>query len=717
MAIDFPESTQEFHYTVPANYQIAKQFDSMILPGIEPAVMQVIYIEKEDLSNSNPIEPSTPEECIEALIDELTQLTSAGDEESIKEENLRTKAAEIYEQIDKINSSNSKNKINELKSKLQALSALYFSESKIAEFHSFESISESLIKFDSQELDSTLAELKKLGNLNALILTFNKKLFFFFNSNTEKKHQKLFEISEKFNTQVEKIREARIRDFFFTQLEKLNDHFNQTVKVLYVSELNKVQHSLNRLIEKWNIKAISSEETLEAALPSLENKKIVIFTCSYGTGHNITASALKQTLDKAQGKSVIYDLSTGALLGRDRYRKIFNIFGINYNDHPMNSVDIFNEILRNQFYFLVNTKNNIDLFIRKMLDIPGKDGVASAIGILNNSWEKTQIREILLLERPDQILTVYHMDLNPILEVAEELGIPVLHVPTDYDMKFFEVFHRTPPVYPHFKSLVPNYEVEETLTTKFPVTEDQIIQGVGVPLRSEFYEFLTAEEVQAYRVQRKIQDNEKVLYISAGGNGQNLPHPEFLANSKTWNIPLRIELIVGKNREFAAYLQKKLNSVNGNPFLLQGKNPYVTVEIISNPDKSKVGTVEEYFIGANELSKILDISDAALAKAGGLTVAELLFKGIPIIFDQRKNPFSWELFNIERTIEQKMGLSNFSIKTLEADLKNALEIPKEMNLHFYFEHSREILCQTILDQINAAEADAEAFTQRGEFIN
>lgn len=295
------------------------------------------------------------------------------------------------------------------------------------------------------------------------------------------------------------------------------------------------------------------------------------------------------------------------------------------------------------------------------------------------------------------------MDLNPILEVAEELGIPVLHIPTDYNLKFWEVFGKKTPSYPHFKSTVPNESIPETMETKSPLTFSQLIHGIGIPLRAPFYSMQSQEDCEKYRQSRGIEDGERILFFSAGGNGQHLPHPEILANSSTWEIPLRIEVIAGKNREFVAHLQKSLKMKNNNPLILHGKNRYVTIEIVRNPDENMRGTEEEFFVPAEELSKILDISDVSIAKAGGLSTAELLFKGVPIVFDHRVHPFSWELFNIRTVINNGRGYSNFNLYDLEEDLIRALSIPKERSPHFYFEDAAETLCGTIRKQIQDVE--------------
>lgn len=662
-----------------------------------------------------------------------------------EDDTVRQAALNVFRQINDIISTKKNNSqyLQQIKAVLQGLAKTYRDNLFFIECHSFEYFSSLIEQIDSQALPDILEKLQAFGNLNSSIVSlkihFEEILNYLenvrqtggANNNREvvENIEPLVTIVQKFLRKIETKRQRNAKAFFSEFKEKsLAQEALQTLNSLYIHELNKLAHSLNLLHESFqslegknssnkdDTVLVELKDNQQMLLPNLKNKKFVIFTCSYGTGHKVTASAIQQTLKYAHAESVIYDLSTGALLGKDRWRQLFKTLGINYNDHPMTAVDVFNEILRNQWYFIVNTKDAIDLFIRNILDISGKDGVTPAIGVEKNSWERTQLRELLMLEKPDQIITTYHMDLNPIYEAAIELGIPILHVPTDYNMKFWEVFDKTRPAYSHFKTAVPNYEIEQTLNTKTPVAEDQLVEQIGIPLRSEFYSFLNEAEKLQFRHSRGINNDEKILFLSAGGNGQSLPHPQQLAHSTTWNIPTRILVIAGKNRDFVTHLQKNLTAQDGNPLLLKGKNAHVTIEIVANPDPSKVGTEAEFFIQADLLSKLLDISDASIAKAGGLSVAELLFKGVPILFDHRVNPFSWELFNIEVIVNQLMGISNFNLNELERDLQLVFQVPKEKNKHFYFEYSREFLCYALVDQMRAAEVDAAMAKRKQHFL-
>ncbi|MBA3237425.1 MAG: hypothetical protein H0T62_03625 [Parachlamydiaceae bacterium] len=725
------EDSRETIYTVPVGVsQVSYSLNSNKILNDQLAASRVTTEEEGasfSVDASIYIDQITKEISDLSLPSAETFFQSNGRDDYFREQSLN-----ICQQMNEILKSNSgpASLIKEIKGLLVILAEKYLNEFFLSEYYTFEHLSLEIDKIDHKEMAVILQKFQKIRKLNESIIRLKGPLIQLFNSLendrlmerpfferfSEEKLNRIILLTENFLKEIEIQRYTSKKEFFSDYMEKTaGQSVSQTMNAIYLHDLNKVKEILDLMSEK--LRGDSSGSIFKLPFSHLRNKKVVIFTCSYGNGHKITAAAIQQTLKKSQAHPVIYDLSTGPLLGKDRWRQLFKLFGIRYDDHHISSVDIFNEILRNQFYFIVNTKDAIDAFLRKMLDVSGKDGVSPSLGQWVNSWEKTQVRELLMTERPDHIITTYHMDLNPILEVAEELGIPVLHIPTDYNMKFKEVFDKTSPKYPYFKSLIPNDGIEETLQTQIPLTSNQLVEQIGIPLRHEFYDILDAEEILAYRRGRGIADNEKILYLSTGGNGQNLPHPELLANSLTWDIPLRLLVVAGKNRDFVTHLQKMLTPQNGNSFILKGKNPYVTVEIVTNPDSKKIGTETEFFIQANQLSKLLDISDLSIAKAGGLSVAELLFKGVPIVFDHRVNPFSWELFNMQVATQQKMGVSNYYLEDLESDLKKGLALLKGKNRHFYFESALELFSQTVSDQIQQAESDLENVNKRGHLFS
>ena len=323
---------------------------------------------------------------------------------------------------------------SQLSSYLHKASQSYLEVGAIPEFHAMQTLSFYTRKLHNTQTPEIVLELIELLRIKRLAWKIRQQLHSICRGSHLSTYLALKEEIEKLHCSWLLQKTKWACTFFYDFAEKNSlQQIKQTIGTLYMAQLQEVLHAA------WDLQMQAKKQRGEP-IAILEGKKILIFTCSYGTGHRMTAAATEQMLSREGAEVVVHDLSVGALLGQDTWRMIFKTLGIYHENRPLNSVDIFNLILKNQYYFLVNTQNKIDLFFRGILNIPGKHGVASPSSLLENSWAKTQLRDLVFLEKPDQIITSYHMDLNPILEIAEEFGIPVLHIPTDYDMKFWEVF-------------------------------------------------------------------------------------------------------------------------------------------------------------------------------------------------------------------------------------------------------------------------------------
>ena len=320
------------------------------------------------------------------------------------------------------------------------------------------------------------------------------------------------------------------------------------------------------------------------------------------------------------------------------------------------STKAFNWILKEQKYWMVNFENKVDRFIRSLFGLEGKNGVASpAKGI--DSCAKRLIRLHFLMERPDLVMTTYHMDLNPLIEVAEELGLPLQHLPTDLDVKIKEVFGKEKPDYEYFNTFLPdNNEMTMNSVKTVPSAqchfeqkpESEVKEVAGMALRPEFYISRGKEEISAIKKEKGIDPDVKVILVLSGGSGQELPYPEMLLNAPNDGKKYHMIVIAGGNNAVGNALNEKKKI--GEKFIT-GKNPNVTLEVAEDPYE---GTEDQpYYIGASELSRLQAISDVAISKPGGLSLGELLQTGVPIIPDRRVIPMEWEDFNIE-VIRQKI---------------------------------------------------------------
>merc|ERR1719454_1336465 len=109
----------------------------------------------------------------------------------------------------------------------------------------------------------------------------------------------------------------------------------------------------------------------------------------------------------------------------------------------------------------------------------------------------------------------------------------------------------------------------------------------------------------------------------------------------TWaDHPLHVIVVVGSNYEFGRHLEKAFltKEQRGHHAFYRGKNSNVTVEVAKDPhmDSASQDVKHSYYLQADELVNLMDISDVLLTKPGGSTTAEAAFRGLPTLFDATK---------------------------------------------------------------------------------
>lgn len=465
-------------------------------------------------------------------------------------------------------------------------------------------------------------------------------------------------------------------------------------KQVKIDKLKKKEKTLTEELDKIN----AYEQRPSLLANELGKKKSVfIATCSYGTGHNMAAEAVAKYLGPKGVHISAADFSKDVLLDTQVVHNIGKVFGKDWS-----SPDCFNFILKKQMYRFHNIWRKVEIFARKVFCIKGYPGVASA-NPSEDSTTKRLIRERLLIEMPDQIVTVYHMDLNPIIEVAKELGIPVVHIATDFDIKATEPFETKNPDYDHFKVMVP-FENQKILSTTSPLKKDQIAIS-GAPVRPEFLNKLSAEQITALKKERGLDPDTKVVVIMGGGGGQAVPYPELLAASSTWDEKTHVIVIAGSNTDFAKQL--KINLKKEGKYL-RGSNSNVTIEIAKDPANTNTDRSKRYFLSGSEISNLMDMADTIVTKPGGLSCFEALYKGTPALFDHRVELFEWEEDNVKIVKKAGRGLDNCSLKNFEEDLHATLKLGKDFEgKGFKTLKTDDFFCKAIVQMQKKAEADSE----------
>mmetsp|Transcript_24660 Transcript_24660/g.82544 ORF Transcript_24660/g.82544 Transcript_24660/m.82544 type:complete len:636 (-) Transcript_24660:101-2008(-) len=385
--------------------------------------------------------------------------------------------------------------------------------------------------------------------------------------------------------------------------------------------------------------------------------KALIFTISYGGGHQTASSAVMEYLGgagfSAESVDTTYDHEfedAGMLKG-----------AVWFNDF----------VLKEQRYAEFN------LWDYSKLSHGLRYPPCPSPGC--NTDRKHQFRSAVLKHRPDLLVTVYHIELLPILEIAKDLGnLPVIHIATDMDIKMHEVFAPGMyPVYPRFLGGVP-FNIDRSWATASPLDRQHLFLS-GYPVRSEFLEPFHPVKVAAGRA-KLAPAGTKVLLMMTGGGGQDIPWPYKLAEYGIGE-PLHIIVVAGSDTKVASSLREAMPGNVTFPdgrIVWQGQDSNVTVEVAIDPKNHNLE--KPYLMTAEGIAFLMDASDAILTKPGGGSTAEVAYRGIPAMFDVSRTLLHWEQFTVDIFTDRSRGLGFHGERHLRPTIARAFALGRSTSL-------------------------------------
>jgi len=404
--------------------------------------------------------------------------------------------------------------------------------------------------------------------------------------------------------------------------------------------------------------ALSHYYTGLASFPPQKGKpRALIFTCSFGDGHKSAASAVSSYLTSARFETHTIDTTY-----TDEFHDPLNVLAANmFNDF----------ILKRQHY---KTFNVMDI-LQQLVGTLSKPCPSPTC----NSRRKQQFRTAILNQRPDIIVTVYHMELVPVLESAKELGnIPVLHVATDIDIKAKEVFsHKDKPVYPKFLLGVP-FELEASYGTIAPLQQEQTFLS-GYPVRATFLRPFDEVHVAAEKA-KFVPKGTKLMLIMSGGGGQNVQWPYKLAK-RGIGIPVHIVVIAGGNNALAPKMRASMPFDKTFPdgrVVWHGNDETVTFEIAKDPSNTQED--KPYYVFEERLALLMDMADVMLSKPGGGSTAEAAYRGAPTVFDVSGGLLRWEQFTVDVFTRARRGIASKSGRNFRGAILAAMGLGRSRAL-------------------------------------
>lgn len=413
---------------------------------------------------------------------------------------------------------------------------------------------------------------------------------------------------------------------------------------------------------------IPKREAGQQMMHDTAKKTALFFYCNWGGGHKSATNALQQYLGRNEYHTVAVDTPNQVLISTD---PVHQIVGGDYTVTTM-----FNTLLAG-----LHTKYITAL---RKLRRSGPEPAEQAMF-------RAMIRDRVLKEQPEIIVSVYGMHNNYLREVAEELGIPFLVVGTDMDCSetwWLEKDHK------HVKMGLP-YNIPEMHEKYKGLLDSEDVVDIGYPIRPGFLKEKSAEEIESFRRKHGIAPDEKVILLTNGSCGGDSKWIEKLMESSVNEIPekCRVFAICGRSKDLETDLIE-YNRKNHRSF-----NPNLKLSV-------------KGWVGEEEMVELQEVADVCIGKPGGSYVAEALVANTQFLANHTKHLMEWEAYCAEQLKENDLGdefqdESEFLPKVSEQLKKEHIDNPT-----FRHKESEERFVRVVEKMISEAEADQDYLAKR-----
>jgi processive 1,2-diacylglycerol beta-glucosyltransferase len=344
----------------------------------------------------------------------------------------------------------------------------------------------------------------------------------------------------------------------------------------------------------------------------MNKKKVLIFTSSGGGGHLSATTALESYLTPH------YDVQSTHIFKLLSYFDPIKV--ITFNKYSCE--ELFNELLPKKYCQLITIISNLGThyIYRRRKNI------------------RKNLHDYCIQNRPDVIISVVPIMNYIILDIAQELNIPFILIPTDLDITMY-IQHIKKPTYKQFYIGLSFNDKKIMEPIKKAHISDEHVFILGAPLKAAFF---TSKRKVILKHKYRLNNDNPVIMILMGARGscETEKYTKQLLNITT---PVHLIVCVGKN-----------------------KNSKDKLEQLTVPSHISMTIVEftEY------IADYMAMADILISKSGSQSVCEALYMNTPIFLDATSTLVPWENFN--HTFVKK---HNFG-----AQIKNYKHIVPRMSL-------------------------------------
>ncbi len=351
-------------------------------------------------------------------------------------------------------------------------------------------------------------------------------------------------------------------------------------------------------------------------------KEVLFLECSCGGGHRRMVHSLAESLKRhALEKDSFFPVSISEVdVPVQVTRPVDPVYTTLGWGGPYDTTWLYNFLLTKDYCWLIEK-------LKAMSSTPNEE---------SQSEKQNLIRRAILAFGPDLLNLVYTFDGKDIDSVANQLGIPLLHVETDLDLNDW----KEEPISPLFTAAVPSLR---DLTMRGSLKLDPTrVREIGLAVGPDIEKYPSSEEVQALRRERQekygIAENAQIILVSNGRYALRNKLPDVLAqNYSNTQSPIHVLIVCGTNESYKIALEQEI------------------IPSIRHPKAIKITALGEQTF--NEMVLLMRICDRFVGKPGGLTCMDLwktrsCRQDPGIVFDCTSHRLPWERFNAKVLADQ-----------------------------------------------------------------
>ncbi len=319
----------------------------------------------------------------------------------------------------------------------------------------------------------------------------------------------------------------------------------------------------------------------------MTKKKVLIFTSSGGGGHLSATAALEHYLD--------HDYTTETVHIFKLLSHLDPIRVITFNKYSCE--ELFNELLPKKYCKLIT-------FISRL----GTQYIHR-----RRKKIRQELHDYLIKNTPALIISVVPIMNYIILDVAQELNIPFLLIPTDLNVSMY-IQRIKKPTYKQFYIGLSFHDKDILKPIEKAHISDQHIITLGAPLKTDF--FISKRAVILKHKYRLSNDIPIIMVLmGARGSSETEKYTQQLLNI---TMPVQLVVCIGTNQKSKEQLER-----------------------LSVPPHIKLLIVEF----TKHIADYMAMADILISKSGSQSVCEALYMNTPLFLDATSGLLPWEKFN------------------------------------------------------------------------